>query len=219
MSKKAGPVDVRFWEMVDKRGPDECWVWKGMRNKFGYGRIHAFGRMGLAHRISYILNVGTIEPGNFICHKCDNPPCVNPAHLFQGTAGDNNRDATAKGHNFYQPGHVLNVGSRNPKSKLQEADVEFIRLNFKKFPYKVLAEKFNVSVATICNVVHGRTWTKVEKVTEKRRPGCSKLTIEQVNEICQKYPAAGLSELGREYGVTPSAIQYLVRKFKNQQTQ
>lgn len=88
----------QFWDYVDKTG--DCWVWTGPKNRAGYGLwsgLAADGRRGLAHRLSLAEVIEPTGPDLFACHHCDNPPCVNPAHLYWGTVQDNSRDVVERG--------------------------------------------------------------------------------------------------------------------------
>jgi hypothetical protein len=92
------PLAERFWERVNKG--NDCWVWVGNRLPKGYGRMCSGGKSGqvlLAHRVSWALHNGPIPTGKYICHTCDNPPCVNPNHLFLASHAENMADMVAKG--------------------------------------------------------------------------------------------------------------------------
>lgn len=102
------PATDRFWEKVDKRGPDDCWLWTASCDKKGYGAFTLpDGHIGIAHRFSYELHYGPIPEGEgyhgtCVLHECDNPPCCNPKHLFLGTAKDNAIDMWEKGRAYFQ---------------------------------------------------------------------------------------------------------------------
>jgi len=97
----------RFWEKVNKT--NICWLWIG--NTDGkYGVISYQGKSQKAHRVSWILHYGDIPKGLCVCHKCDNPPCVNPEHLFLGTYKENKKDSVDKGRAVFGNNKKLTVG-------------------------------------------------------------------------------------------------------------
>lgn len=96
---KRVPPELRFWDFVDKGDrPDACWIFVGGRDQNGYGRFSRHNGLSvLAHRFAWETVHGPLPRGVVLCHRCDNPPCVRPDHLFPGTQRDNMRDAARKG--------------------------------------------------------------------------------------------------------------------------
>lgn len=135
--------------------PDACWTWQGYINQAGYGQVRFQGHVYLAHRLSYEANVGPIPDDLFVCHECDNKPCVNPNHLFLGTAADNTHDMMAKDRHA--------VGERSGMAKLTEEQVRLIRqLKLDGISYRNLAQQFGVTIHNIKAVVCRKTWKHVE---------------------------------------------------------
>lgn len=87
----------RFWSNVTVGEPNACWPWTGRVSRDGYGRIKGLGQSWVASRLSWTIHFGDVPAGLVVCHRCDNPPCVNPAHLFLGTHKDNAQDSVRKG--------------------------------------------------------------------------------------------------------------------------
>lgn len=149
-------LEQRFWERVEKRGPDDCWPWTGTYDGKRYGVIKVQRpkkRMRHAHRVSYELAHGPIGPGLFVCHRCDNPPCVNPSHLFVGTSAENTRDRDQKGRTHHPE------GERHPMVKLTEAIVREIRASTALQCH--LAVRYGVSKNTICSIRNHKTWRHI----------------------------------------------------------
>ena len=111
----------RFMEKIKVDEDTGCWEWQSAKTTDGYGRIFCDSKATLAHRWSYQHHVGEIPKGMCVCHKCDNPGCVNPDHLFIGTAQDNVNDMTAKGRSHETK------GSRNGAAILNEENVRLIK--------------------------------------------------------------------------------------------
>jgi hypothetical protein len=114
----------RYWSHVDKNGPivrpelGACWKWTGAVTDKGYGVTGENRKNMIASRASWIVNRGPIPDGQFVLHKCDNPPCTNPEHLFLGTKGDNLRDAIQKGRRMQKkPSTVCVKGHEKPSGK------------------------------------------------------------------------------------------------------
>ena len=147
---------ARFWAKVDVRGPDECWEWQGARNKFGYGKLTVAGKQRAASRLVYELECGEIPAGQFVCHRCDNPPCVNPDHLFLGTHAENMRDRNLKGR---ARGGSLR-GERHPQAVLTAEQVRIIRdlATRKVKPQAAIGRQFGISQSHVSEIKNGNAW-------------------------------------------------------------
>lgn len=132
-----------------------CWEYSMCRNRSGYGKLSFRGKLTTAHRLSYEVFKGAIGD-YFVCHRCDNPPCFNPDHLFLGTHLDNIRDAKAKGVIFGRPLH----GEEHGRHKLTLDQVISIRKAYKPFvkTMDMLAEEYGVCNQTIQKIIYGENW-------------------------------------------------------------
>jgi len=135
---------------------NDCWVWKKSKQKQGYGVITYKRKVQLAHRVSFKIFNGYLPDDLYVCHKCDNPSCCNPDHLFLGTNSDNIKDAFSKGR-VYRP-----KGEDHYYSKLKESDVVEIReLAKKNVDKQKIADKFKISLSHADNVIRRRSWKHV----------------------------------------------------------
>lgn len=156
-------VEERFWTKVDQSGgPDACWLWTSTRMTSGYGQIHHEQQMRLAHRVSWQIHNGAIPIGLFVCHKCDNPPCVNPSHLFLGSNSENMQDAGRKGRTTLQAHPELVWGSKNGSAKLHERDISVIRSRLRNGDSQIrIASDYGVNSKVIYKINRGIGWKHV----------------------------------------------------------
>ena len=200
MNTKAIPVDDvdmdKFWSKVDKTS--DCWNW--IATEEGYGNYSINGKSFLAHRVSYAIHRGSIEPGMMVLHSCDNPRCVNPDHLRQGDQSENMIDRAKRGNH----------------GKLTEQDVLEIRRQFKDgVPHTLIARTYDITEGHVHMIASGRSWAHADGPLTRRRL----LTPEQVREIRRKYATGKYKQkdLGKEYGLKQHSISEIVhgKKWKH----
>lgn len=182
-NRKRIPNEVRFWSKVDQSaGSDACWPWTASRDKDGYAATiwdgtylpNGRGHYVRALRFGYEMNVGPIPDGHVVMHRCDNPPCMNPAHLSTGTHADNIADRDAKGRNGgwktagnsngtrLHPERVLRGVTHN-MAKLSEADVMEIRKRYLAggLTQSALAREFGVTQTLIGQITRRVIWRHI----------------------------------------------------------
>lgn len=142
---------ARFSKFVTEGEASQCWEWQSTRNNRGYGKFWLNGRSDLAHRASYKIHTGPIPTGLQVRHTCDNPPCVNPAHLILGTGLENARDAVERGRYCR--------GVDNVRAKLTPEQVHEIKKCWSQGETQVsLARRHGISRSAIQWVLNGRNW-------------------------------------------------------------
>lgn len=146
----------RVWAKIDRRGEDECWPWMGA-TQFGYGYIWVVPQKhhAKAHRIVYAYTYGDFDPAWLVCHRCDNPPCCNPRHLFLGTVADNMRDRDLKGRGYDRH------GEKNGRAKVTQQQVEQIRaLVASGKSQQSVGERYGLKQAQVSRIVRSKCWSQ-----------------------------------------------------------
>ena len=142
----------RYWPKVEVRSYAECWPWKAKaRHPFGYGRMSAGRKVQIkAHQLAYFIQYGPIPAGMCVLHKCDNPGCCNPFHLFLGTQKDNTQDMIRKGRWSKPP---IAYGEKHHAATIPDADIPLIVAD--KRTNCVIAKQYGVSDNTISRIKRG----------------------------------------------------------------
>jgi len=180
----------------------ECWVWRGARNEAGYG---LFDNMG-AHRASYELLVGEIPEGLLVCHRCDNPWCVNPRHLFLGSQKDNLRDMVEKGRSAR--------GIQNSRSKLSEAEVLELRRRYEAGESReMLARDFCITRGAVWNIGTRKQWKHLPGGVVNENHGNARIDAEQVRSIREAFAGGSpQAQLATEFRLSRGHINKIVRR-------
>lgn len=153
----------KFWVLVDVS--DGCWEWKGIRNRGGYGVVVRYDENGkrkhlMAHRFAHMITKGPIPQGLLVLHRCDNPACVRPSHLFLGTHQDNTADMMAKGR--------INArsGEEHGRAKLTRKQIVAIRAGHEAGEsFASLGRRFGVSATHASRIVKGEVWGNATQKT------------------------------------------------------
>jgi hypothetical protein len=172
---KPKTTDRKLWDRVriDNSSDDACWEWQGSVLRGGYGSVGIIdGKAWSAHRLSWVLAFGEIPEGMCVCHRCDNPGCVRPSHLFLGTYRDNNSDKEAKGranhprgrqHGWQRKPESRPRGERNGRAVLTAVDVREIRRRVASGEtLKAVARSYRVSDTHVSFIVARKSWSHIE---------------------------------------------------------
>lgn len=163
-SNRVNEIDINqdvldTFEAHVEKATNGCWNWVG-DSVVGYGRIMIQTKRVLAHRLSWRIFRGEVPVELDLCHHCDNPACVNPDHLFLGTAEDNVRDAAKK--------NRLQYGVRKANAKLNAQKViQILQLGKRGEPHCDIAKQMGVDASVITNVLNGKAWTRDAQIARK----------------------------------------------------
>lgn len=184
-----------------------CWEWTGYKSRHGYGLKWWNGKRWLAPRLLFYLMGFRLTKADFVCHKCDNPPCCNPDHLFLGDTRSNTRDKVNKGRQA--------KGEAVGTSKLNKTQVASIRQRYYTggVTQEVLAKEYGVSQVRVGSIVRNVGWATVGESKKSFRHRSSKLTQEIADSIRKDHSEGVLNtvSLAKKYGVHKSNISLIIR--------
>lgn len=207
-----GKTSSRFWGKVDKRGPGDCWEWQASVGKKGYGYFYLWGKWTTAHRACLeMILCGRVGGDMLVCHVCDNPPCVNPAHLFLGTAQDNTNDMMRKGrHVAPEPRRGADGGN----AKLTEEQVNNLRRDYVGgMTYRQLGNKYgttNIGRIVRNESYHDPDYTPIN-AQAKPRPWLKKWDNDTVGAVVEAHKRGeSQREIERKTGVSRRTIKEMI---------
>lgn len=149
----------RLWARTSPEPNTGCWLWFGASDPRGYGSMKVHGAMVAVHRASFRLHFGEDPAERVVCHRCDVPACVNPEHLFLGTAADNVADMMRKGRHRVSATPNIVAGESHPGAKLTADQVREIRAS--KEPHTHIARRMGVSFSNVFAIRKGKKWRHI----------------------------------------------------------
>lgn len=198
----------RFWAKVHPEPNTGCWLWSGAVGLSGHGQFYLpqpVKHLTAAHRISWMMHYGDLSATQLVCHRCDNPYCVNPEHLFLGSHQDNSRDCRAKGR-LKMP---TVQGQNNAQSLLTDNDVLAIR--FSRKSCAELSDEYGVARSTIHAIVTRATWTHLpggRKAKSQRLKEYDFLNPELIREI-EAHPLLSRTQVAQKFGVKETTVRHI----------
>jgi len=148
-------LNGRFWEKIDKSNFQSCWLWIGAQDSAGYGNCWYKGKCYKSHRVAWELIKGPIPNGMHVLHKCDNPSCCNPFHLFLGTDADNMADRNRKGRQAW--GSAMN----RPDGLNEWLVCGIMARYLQGISCRQLAREFGISSSTAARIINGKIWARL----------------------------------------------------------
>lgn len=224
------PLAERFWEKVDKNGPvpphqkniGRCWIWLSSTDKDGYGTIwlNEEIRATRATHVSWKLHFDAVPKGAWVLHRCDNPSCVRPSHLWLGNAKDNAVDREQKGRGA-KVGYCMGVGLKSTNPLFTESQIKTIRFLFleKYWTLEKIANKYAVTQRTISLICRGISYSDIpcfglkDNYAERARESTRRFTVAQVREM-RRLHKNGLyqHEIASKFKLTQSNVSAIIRR-------
>ncbi len=199
-----------FWEGINILDKNSCWEWKRSVNKDGYGRTGVAGQDLIAHRVAYFLHYNENPMQLVVCHKCDNPICCNPHHLFLGTNKENTLDMVSKGRN--------QIGENHIRAKITEEEVSKIKELYLtgNYHHPDLAKLFSISKRQIGRILRGEGWTHLEAPDLTKVKGYTgrKLQKEEVLGILELHNVQNqpIKKICETFSVSTSTVYAVISK-------
>ena len=196
---------------------DVCWPWQGKLDVDGYGHVRIGGRKAsAAHRVGWFLATGIDPIGKMVCHHCDNPPCVNPTHLYLGDAGTNARDRKLRGRANPEHGESR-WNSKLTTENIKEIDDLYVNVGLSQ---RAIADKYGVSQASVSLILRGKNWHRSNvgdrsdiALSRKRRGRPSRLSAAQKQQIIALCIAGeSQASVAKQFFVSQQLVSLVVRR-------